>query len=210
MATKIAASPINDSGITCLKHSLLLFYRRILNIGSSAWVRLLFLGMTHLVAGWGAAWVAVLRLVCRPVYNNWDTAVADTCYDAVVLYKGPWVINILKDLFVMVLPIRVILSEPMRKVDKAVMISCFALGLSVCAIPAVRQGAIPGVRKGALDDLDMQAILTGAIELTVAMAVLELCIGIVSISLPMLRAFYLRWRASPSSSKLSGGGGSPE
>lgn len=58
----------------------------------------------------------------------------------------------------------------------------------------------------------MQANLTGTIELTVFLAVLELCIGIVSISLPMLRPFYLRWRAKHSSSKLSdgtpdGGGG---
>lgn len=68
---------------------------------------------------------------------------------------------------------------------------------SVCAISAVRLSA--------LYDLDMQANLTGTIELTVFLAVLELCIGIVSISLPTLQPFYLRWRAKHSSSKLSGG-----
>ncbi|KAK7963612.1 hypothetical protein PG988_010586 [Apiospora saccharicola] len=178
-----AASPIYISCITCLKASVLLFYRRIFN--STGWVRL---------ATW--AMLAML-LVCIPIRKNWDTGLPGACYNAVEMYKALCVTNILTDLIIMALPVKVILSLQMRKVEKAVLISCFALGLSVCAISAVRLSA--------LYDLDMQANLTGTIELTVFLAVLELCIGIVSISLPMLRPFYLRWRAKHSSSKLSGG-----
>ncbi|KAK8064041.1 hypothetical protein PG996_008693 [Apiospora saccharicola] len=150
-----AASPIYISCITCLKASVLLFYRRIFN--STGWVRL---------ATW--AMLAML-LVCIPIRKNWDTGLPGACYNAVEMYKALCVTNILTDLIIMALPVKVILSLQMRKVEKAVLISCFALGLSVCAISAVRLSA--------LYDLDMQANLTGTIELTVFLAVLELCPG---------------------------------
>ncbi|KAK8113322.1 hypothetical protein PG984_013848 [Apiospora sp. TS-2023a] len=190
-----AASPIYISCITCLKASVLLFYRRIFN--STGWVRLATWAMLAMVASWGVSFIAAMLLVCIPIRKNWDQALPGACYNAVEMYKALCITNILTDLIIMALPVKVILSLQMRRVEKAVLISCFALGLSVCAISAVRLSA--------LYDLDMQANLTGTIELTVFLAVLELCIGIVSISLPMLRPFYLRWRAKHSSSKLSGG-----
>lgn len=106
---------------------MLLFYRRIFN--STEWVRLATWGMLAMVASWGIAFIAAMLLVCIPIRKNWDTDVPGTCYEAVEMYKALCITNILTDLIIMALPVRVILSLQMRKVEKAVLISCFALGL---------------------------------------------------------------------------------
>ncbi|KAK8058155.1 hypothetical protein PG994_008603 [Apiospora phragmitis] len=176
------ASPIYISCITCLKASVLLSYRRIFN-NSTEWVRIATWGMLAMVAGWGLSFIMAMVFVCILIRKQWDTEILGTCYNAVEMYKALCITNIVTDLVIMALPVRVIWALQMRKAEKFALIVCFALGLCVCAIAAVRLSAHY--------DLEMQANLTGTIELTVFLAVLELCIDIVSISLPMLRPFYL-------------------
>lgn len=106
---------------------MLLFYRRIFS--STEWVRRTTWGMLAVVAGWGVAFIAAMLLVCLPIRKNWYKAVTGECYDAVEMYKALCITNILTNLIIMALPIRVILSLQRRKVEKAVLISCFALGL---------------------------------------------------------------------------------
>ncbi|KAK8091019.1 hypothetical protein PG994_000524 [Apiospora phragmitis] len=189
--------------LSVLKISVLCFYRRI--FGNTRWMRIATWLMIGVAASWWLSLTVALVFNCVPVEKQWTPGMPEGhCYNAVDMYKGLCVTNIITDIVIMVLPMRLILSLQMRKLEKVVLICCFALGTAVCAISVLRIVH--------LSDLELQADVTGSMEETVFLGVLELNIALISISLPSLRPFYTRWRAGhrAGSSKLSETGGASD
>ncbi|KAL1585108.1 hypothetical protein WHR41_06543 [Cladosporium halotolerans] len=112
--------------------------------------------------------------------------------DQIVVLKSLIMTNILTDLFIFVLPIRSVWKLQMRKTEKLAVISCFALG-AACVIIGI-------VRFWQIFVIDLIGNLTGTSLTTFMLCSIELMLAGLCINIPMLRPFYLRWRAKHKSS----------
>lgn len=104
----------------------------------------------------------------------------------------------------------------MRKTEKFAVLACFGLGLACVFISIARFimmytiGQYPTSRqrcyKGRADFLDLLSNLTGTSLTTFMLCSVELMLAGMCINIPMLRPFYLQWRAKYKDSSLSNSG----
>lgn len=91
--------------ITTIKISILLFYQRIFATPK-------FLLATRLLAvpiiAWGIAVILVQVFACNPIHGYWNTAVPSKCIDPAAYYVGVAVPNILTDVILLCLPVRMV------------------------------------------------------------------------------------------------------
>ncbi|KXH67555.1 hypothetical protein CSAL01_04323 [Colletotrichum salicis] len=102
--------------------------------------------------------------------------------------------NVVTDLLIVILPIWTVWKLQMRKTEKLAVIACFVLGLECCVIGIVRFWQIYVI--------DLIGNLTGTSLTTFMLCTVELMLAGLCINIPMLRPFYLRWRAKYKSSSL--------
>ena len=100
-----AISLVYASAITSIKISILLFYRRLFDVQ-------LFKLITAVIGGVCIAWWLAVCLVgvfeCNPIYGIWDSSAQSTCIDAPHYYIGVAVPNIITDITILVLPVRMV------------------------------------------------------------------------------------------------------
>ncbi|KAK8140185.1 hypothetical protein PG984_000251 [Apiospora sp. TS-2023a] len=176
-----------------LRMSVLCFYRRLF-VNGSEWMQKATWVMMAVVTAWFLSFALAMVFTCTPIRRQWIPTVEGHCINSINVYATLIITNILTDLVIIGLPVRAVWTLQMRKLEKAVLMCCFGLGLSVCAISVVRVNVI--------FNFEVQNNITGTVDQTFLLSVMECYIAIISISLRMLRPFYRRWRARHSS-KLS-------
>ena len=92
--------------ITIAKISILLFYRRVFN------TIVAFRYAIYVVGGFCLLWFMVVMLVsalqCQPVSYAWNKMVDGTCIDLRAMYYGFTISNMVLDVIINVMPVRLI------------------------------------------------------------------------------------------------------
>ncbi|KAF1844010.1 uncharacterized protein K460DRAFT_155831 [Cucurbitaria berberidis CBS 394.84] len=126
--------------LACAKFSLLFFYLKLSHL---RWFRLCVYANMFLVVGYNIALVFPLIFTCTPFMKTFDVTITEgTCINRTPLYMATAVLNMLTDVALLVLPIPMIVSLQMPKVQKAGLICIFGVGSATCVTSAVRLGLL--------------------------------------------------------------------
>lgn len=108
-----------------IKLSILALYKRLFAI------RPMIIGvyvMGFVVILWAVSiWVAA-ALNCIPVNKFWDMSVPGACIDAAKFNYGMQIPNILSDLIILIMPLKVVWDLPIPKSQKALLSGIFIIG----------------------------------------------------------------------------------
>lgn len=115
--------------IFTLKMSVLCFYRRLF-VTASEWMQKATSAMMAVVTAWFLSFALAMVFTCTPINKQWIPTIEGRCIDSIKVYASLIITNILTDLVIIGLPIRAIWTLQMQKLEKAVLVCCFGLGLS--------------------------------------------------------------------------------
>ncbi|KAL8395860.1 hypothetical protein RB595_003348 [Gaeumannomyces hyphopodioides] len=186
----VITSPL---GLAMVKLSVLFFYMRIFDRKMRMYCWIVMGG----VFVWFVATTMANIFICTPVRAQFDLAVAkpDSCGDQLPIFKSITIINLLTDIVIMIMPMKTIWSLNMRATEKIGLMMSFLLLFGVVIVGIVRYHY--------LSTVDLRTNITGTMPLSLFTTIIELNLGIVCVSIPMLRPLYTRYRAKFSASKLS-------
>ncbi|KAF4831246.1 Satratoxin biosynthesis SC1 cluster protein 4 [Colletotrichum tropicale] len=176
--------------LACLKLSQLWFYHRAFSLQLSRWIYV----VAGIVVVWALTFTFLFIFLCDPISQQWTVMRIGHCMDQILVLKCIIMTNVITDLFIVILPIWTVWQLQMRKTEKFAVISCFALGLACCVIGIVRFVLI--------FTIDLIGNLTGTSITTFMLCTIELMLAGLCINIPMLRPFYVRWRARYKSSSM--------
>ncbi|OHE96519.1 hypothetical protein CORC01_08117 [Colletotrichum orchidophilum] len=176
--------------LASLKLSQLWFYYRAFSLQLKWWIFLI----GGVVIVWALVFTFIFIFLCDPISQQWTVERIGHCMDQILVLKCIIMTNVVTDLFIVILPIWTVWKLQMRKTEKLAVIACFALGLACCVIGIVRFWQIFVI--------DLIGNLTGTSLTTFMLCTVELMLAGLCINIPMLRPFYLRWRAKYKSSSL--------
>ncbi|GJD02342.1 integral membrane protein [Colletotrichum higginsianum] len=124
----LAAQVMYASELLAIKLSIIVLMQRIFS-RSSPWFRT----TSWLAVGLSCAWALYTGLlgfvICRPVRSAWDISVAKTgCGDYTVAFSAVAVFDIVTDVVIVVLPIRVVSGLQMARAHKLALYVVFGAG----------------------------------------------------------------------------------
>ena len=94
--------------------------------------------MNFLVFAWFIAVLLVSIFSCAPIHGYWDRTVPATCIDTRAFYLGNSIANILTDVIILALPIRMIWHLQTSRSQKALLTVVFGLGGFVVVVSSIR------------------------------------------------------------------------
>jgi len=110
-----AGSLLYAFNITAIKISILLLYQRVFPTPR-------FVLATRIVGGFVVAWWIVVVIIqifsCSPIAGFWDISVASKCVDPAHFYIAVAVPNILTDIIMLCLPLRMVWGLQMSQAQK--------------------------------------------------------------------------------------------
>lgn len=101
----ISISVLYACAITSVKLSILLFFQRLFPVQRFT-VKVRITGAVCLV--WWIAVIAIQIFSCKPIHGFWDRSVPSTCVDRKLFYVGVAVPNMITDIIILALPVRMI------------------------------------------------------------------------------------------------------
>lgn len=199
--------------LAALKISQLALYMRVFANQLRNWVY----GVGAIVLVWGIVFNFIFIFLCDPIAQQWTVERVGHCMDQILLLKSLILTNMATDLFVVVLPIRSVWQLQMRKTEKFAVLACFGLG-GACVIISLARFSKSDVQASDSTDMltestvqiytiDLVGNLTGTSLTTFMLCTVELMLAGICINIPMLRPFYIRWRARSKNSSLNNTGG---
>lgn len=108
------------------KNSIVAMLRRIFFTQSYAWIANLIIGLNVV---WILQTILTSFLVCRPVNMNWDLTVQGHCGNGRVAYALFSIFDIITDVTIIILPLRLLGRLQIKKIYKIALIGVFAFGL---------------------------------------------------------------------------------
>lgn len=114
-----------SAAITLLKATVLLQYRRIFPLPNFQRRCDVFLAFVFVWAITGA--VGTL-LICLPIKRNWDPLSPANCGKRIYFWVVYSILHIITDVCILILPMRLLNTLPLPKVQKAVLMAVFCLG----------------------------------------------------------------------------------
>lgn len=125
----MAASIVYVPCLGFAKLSLLFLYHRL---SPQRRFRVVVYVVMAVVAGYSFALVFVLIFSCRPIQMGWDAMITDgKCVNRPAVYIATAVVNIVTDLFILVIPVPMVSKLQMPKQQKLGLICMFVIG-SAC------------------------------------------------------------------------------
>lgn len=124
----LAAQVMYASALLAIKLSIITLMQRIFSHGSD-WFRVTSWVAVALSCIW-ALYTALLGFViCRPVQSAWDIHVTKTgCGDYAIAFSAVAVFDIITDLVIVILPIKVVSGLQMAKAHKIALCAVFGAG----------------------------------------------------------------------------------
>ncbi|KAJ5162129.1 hypothetical protein N7492_007521 [Penicillium capsulatum] len=166
--------------IMFIKLSILALYKRLFAIKPMV-IGVYVMGM--IVILWAVSiWVAA-TLNCIPVNKFWDQSIEGACIDAAKFNYGMQIPNIVSDLIILVMPLKVVWDLPIPKSQKALLSGIFIIGGLTLIFDIVRLVAMIRLTKAGPDITYNQVPV-------VAWTCIEAAVGIVAACLPNLRPLF--------------------
>ncbi|KAL5614317.1 hypothetical protein BROUX41_004425 [Berkeleyomyces rouxiae] len=172
----IAYEMVFATSTLCIKLSALFFYLRVFVNRS---LKLAAKGTMIFVLLWSVGNILQVFLICRPFRAAYDPATPGTCGSQKASFIAIGTFNAVTDVMILVLPIRTVWALKARLSMKIALTAVFTIGLLVTAVSVWRIVA--------LTKLDMHNDLTGTMIYASFLSTTEPLLGIMCISLPMLR-----------------------
>lgn len=118
------------------KLSLLTFY---LQISPQTWFQYSAWATIGIVVCYSPIITLLLIFGCRPIEKAWDMTMVDgSCIDRTALYIATAVTNIVTDIILFVLPLRMVIGLRMKLSQKAMAVWVFAVGSMTVATSIIR------------------------------------------------------------------------
>jgi hypothetical protein len=174
-----------------VKLSVLCFYLRVF-VGDK--FRIAVYATIGLVSVWSAANVLLLFLICRPFASNYDLTVPGVCGDRPTAFIAIGAFNIISDILILLLPIPTIWSLRAQKKMKIGLTIIFSFGFVVAGVAVGRIFT--------LEALDLNNI-TETMVWVDFLSTTEINLGILCVSVPMLKPIFRRIMGRNGASKLS-------
>ncbi|KAJ5676099.1 hypothetical protein N7462_008996 [Penicillium macrosclerotiorum] len=169
------------TGCICfIKLSILALYRRLFSTKQMLF-GIYFMGVVVIL--WTVSiWVAG-ALNCIPVNRFWDPSVEGACIDMGRFYYGMQIPNIVSDLIILVMPLKVVWSLPIAKSQKILLSGVFIVGGLTLIFDIVRLVAMIHLTRVGPDITYNQVPV-------VVWTCIEAAVGIVAACLPNLRPLF--------------------
>ncbi|CZR51377.1 uncharacterized protein PAC_01252 [Phialocephala subalpina] len=173
--------------ITLMKAVFLLQYRRIFPLPN--FQRLCNISLGFLVV-WAMTGTLGAMLICLPIERNWDALASTKCVGRMYFWEAYAIIHIITDVLILVMPLPVLKTLPLPRVQKWVLLAVFCLGFCTCAISVIR---ITTLRSSL-----METDVTWTMPTTVLWSMAEVLCAIICVCIPTLRPLVTRlcglWR----------------
>ncbi|RFU79629.1 integral membrane [Trichoderma arundinaceum] len=157
------------------KNSIVAMLKRIFFTQSYAWIANLIMGLNVV---WMLQTILTSFLVCQPVNVNWDPTVQGHCGNGRVAYALFSIFDIITDVAIIILPLRLLARLQMEKIYKIALIGVFAFGLVTVVCTAIR------LRSYFI--LDIRDLTFSGITVMIT-GVIQLCVAIIVATAPLLR-----------------------
>lgn len=108
------------------KNSIVVMLKRIFFTQSYAWIANLIMGLNVV---WMLQTILTSLLICQPINVNWDPTVQGHCGNGRIAYALFSVFDIITDVAIVILPLRLLARLQMEKIYKIALIGVFAFGL---------------------------------------------------------------------------------
>lgn len=193
-----------------MKLSQLCFYHRAFSLHLKKWIYI----VGAICVAWALIFTFVFIFLCDPVHQQWTVDRVGSCMDQILVLKCIIMTNVITDLLIFVLPIYTVWNLQMRRTEKLAVISCFVLGLAYVPnltlyvslnqtlTSSFRCVIIGIIRFWQIFVIDLVGNLTGTSLTTFMLCTVELMLAGLCINIPMLRPFYIRFRAKYNSSSI--------
>lgn len=123
----LVAAVIYVLALAFAKLSLIILYHRI--ISTKPMYKFALYVVTAIVCGYSIAIVFALIFACSPIQKNWDASITrGHCIDRDGLYIATAVTNIITDLALIILPIPVVFTLQMPRIQKLGLLMLFVIG----------------------------------------------------------------------------------
>ncbi|KAH7027268.1 uncharacterized protein B0I36DRAFT_350830 [Microdochium trichocladiopsis] len=187
--------------IAATKVSVCCFYLRVF-VGRG--MRIATCCTIALVSAWAVAHFIAAVFICTPVAGAYDLRLAAIvkCGDQSKFFQSGLSINVVLDAIVIALPLWTIWNLNMRTSDKVGLSIAFSIGIGMIVVGIIR--AIYVVRTSLTGDV------TATLPTNLFLTVFEQQLAIITISIPMLRPLWARYRNRATGYNLDGeqaGGG---
>lgn len=126
MKTLSSGSFLYTACITCVKLSILAFYKRLFPIKPMV-LAVNIVGATVLLWCFGVCLIGAVT--CIPFRKLWEPTIPGGCIDLAKFYYGLQIPNIVTDAVILVMPLRVVWELQMKRVQKVLLTGIFMLGV---------------------------------------------------------------------------------
>ncbi|KAK1856048.1 integral membrane protein [Colletotrichum chrysophilum] len=181
--------------VVLAKLSLLFLYLRLCPDQS---FRIVVMTLIGIVTAYSIAYQLLSLFGCRPVYASWDAVALKTasCVDKETVYMVLSIANIIMDIVILMLPLKIVIPLQMARRQKASVILLFATGTFVCAAAIKRTIILPPLMKSLDYSWDVAEQFNWSF--------VEANAGTVCASVPGLKPFFMRYLPSFISSRITG------
>ncbi|KAJ6078798.1 hypothetical protein N7467_008551 [Penicillium canescens] len=133
----LAAAVVYVPALAFAKMSLIFLYHRIINRKAAySWALHL---ISAIVVGYSIAIIFALVFACNPVEKAWDSTITTgSCINRSGLYIATAVTNIVTDFALIILPIPLVVSLQMPKVQKIYLVLIFVIGCATIVTSILR------------------------------------------------------------------------
>lgn len=124
--TVFVAGIVYVPALALAKASLIILYYRI--VAQRKFFRYCLYVISAVVIGYSVAIVFALIFACKPIARAWDMSIDGTCIDQKGLYTATAVTNTVTDVALLVVPLPVLASLNMPRIQKIGLFFMFVVG----------------------------------------------------------------------------------
>ncbi|KAE9367290.1 hypothetical protein N431DRAFT_382891 [Stipitochalara longipes BDJ] len=123
------------AAVTLMKATVLLQYRRIFPLPNFQRYCDIFLAFVFV---WAMTGTLGTLLICLPIERNWNPLKPASCGNRIYFWEAYAILHLITDAFILILPLPLLNTLPLPRVQKGVLIAVFCLGFFTCAISGIR------------------------------------------------------------------------
>ncbi|KAH7170080.1 hypothetical protein EDB81DRAFT_152127 [Dactylonectria macrodidyma] len=194
----IGATLIFAVSIAFSKLSVLFFYIRI---SPDRVIRRAVHTLIAVVAVYTVVYILLMIFRCRPISSGWDMTVEGECINNIVPMLTLSIANIVIDLFILTLPIRIVIPLQIPLRQKVSLALLFATGCFVC-VASIKRTII-------MSPLLKSNDYTWKVSEQIIWTFIEVNAGVICASVPALKPFCMRYIPFLISSRLRQGSDKP-
>ncbi|KAF9878008.1 integral membrane protein [Colletotrichum karsti] len=182
LLTTLGITITYSTSVSFSKLSILAFYLRL---SPEKKFRLTVFILLGIVSAYTVVYQLIIIFQCRPVQMSWDITVKGTCIGKMIPMMTLGAANIIIDIIILLIPVRVVWSLQMARRQKVSLVLLFATGGFVCAAAIQRTVILPPLLESSDYTWDVPPqMIWGFIEVNA---------GLICAAVPALKPFFMRY-----------------